>query len=101
MKKIISSLVIMFCISGCHYYLDFWMPSEKIDLSDRKLYGNNKFCAHIFLYDTHYPLCPNQKCKNQWNKYLFYRSQSSRLGNDDITKKLNWNSRLESCREKR
>ena len=99
--NIIINLVVLLLLASCQYYTDFWVPSKKINLSDRKLYGNSKFCGHIFLYDIHYPLCLNQKCKKQWNKYLFDRSQSPRLGKDKITQKLNWNSRLELCREKK
>ena len=99
--KLLINLIALLFLTNCQYYTDFWIPNKKIDLSDRKLYGNRKFCAPIFLYDTRYPLCSNQKCKNQWNNYLESMSEAYTQGQDSETKKLNWNSRLESCREKR
>ncbi len=52
-------MVIVFC-TNCQYYRDFWIPPEKINLSNRKMY-KSKHCSRIHQYDTHYPLCPNQE----------------------------------------
>lgn len=98
--KIIIKFIAFILLSNCNYYIDFWIPKKSIDLSDRQLHGNRKFCSPIFLYDSHFPLCPNQQCKNQWNTYLETMSEAYTKGQDLETKKLNWNARLHSCRKK-
>jgi hypothetical protein len=92
MIKIIGSIFILFFMTSCQYYLDFWIPPEKIDLSDRKLH-KSKRCKTIHLYDTHYPLCPNQKCRDQWNRRLKY--YGANYGNGV----LNWEFYLQECRK--
>lgn len=91
-KKIISSIIIIVCLTSCQYYRDVWTPPEKIDLSNRKMY-KSKPCSRIHQYDTHYPLCPNQKCKDQWDRDLKYYGEN--YGNGV----LNWKFYLQECRK--
>ena len=92
MKQIISSIIIIICMTNCQYYRDLWIPPEKIDLSNRKMY-KSKHCSRIHQYDTRYPLCPNQKCKEQWNRDLKYYGEN--YGNGE----LNWSFHLKECRK--
>jgi hypothetical protein len=91
-KIIISSLIIIVFITSCQYYTDFWIPPEKINLSNRKMY-KSKHCEHIHWYDIHYSLCSNQKCKDQWNKYLLNKSNATKHHAN------NWNFYLKECRK--
>ena len=91
-KKIIGSIIIIICLTNCQYYRDLWIPPEKIDLSNRKMY-KSKPCSRIHQYDTHYPLCPNKKCKDQWDRDLKYYGEN--YGNGE----LNWNFYLKECRK--
>ena len=84
-------MVIVFCTS-CQYYTDFWVPTEKINLSNRKMY-KSKHCEHIHWYDTHYSLCPNQKCKDQWDRYLFSMAGATKH------RANNWDFYLKECRK--
>ena len=68
-RKKAKALMLCFILSGCQHYISFWMSPKKIDLSDRKMY-KSKMCMTIHSYDTHYPLCPNQKCRDQWSELL-------------------------------
>lgn len=89
-RKIISSIIFIICMTSCQYYRDLWIPPEKIDLRDRKMY-KSKPCSPIHYYDIRYPLCPNQKCRDQLNNYLKY------YGEDYGGK--HWDFYLKECRK--
>jgi hypothetical protein len=92
MKRIINSVIILLYVTSCQYYRDFWTPPKKIDLSDRKMY-KSKPCGRIHQYDTRYPLCPNQKCRDQWNAVLINHGKN--YGGE------HWNFYLKECRLKK
>ena len=98
MRRKISSILILLLLTSCQYYISFWTPPEKIDLTDRKMYKND-LCMTTQIYDARYPLCPNQKCRNQLSKILEKRKKSyiNYYKNNGIQI---WNMHLKDCREK-